>query len=89
MPVTISSMADHLGTYSALVSASELALSAWLRQDEDADMALHATNVLAFVLSTIEPQQLPDNVRQFQAVQRDVELRSAPDLAEPVRGRGM
>lgn len=58
---------DHLGTYSALVSASELALSAWLQQERDATAAMHATNVLAFVLGTIETEQLPDNVREFRA----------------------
>jgi hypothetical protein len=60
-------MADHLGTYSALVSASELALSAWLGQDQDAETQMHATNVLAFVLGTIGPE-LPASVREFRAV---------------------
>lgn len=59
-------MADHLGTYSALVSAAELALSAWLRQKQDAETVVHATNVLAFVLETIDTERLPDDVRRFR-----------------------
>lgn len=59
-------MVDHLSSYSALVSASELALAAWLRQEEDAESAMHATNVLSFVLETIGPE-LPDNVKRFRA----------------------
>ena len=58
---------DHLGTYSALVSAAELALSAWLRQHEDAETAMHATNVLEFVLGTIDTDRLPTDLRQFRA----------------------
>uniref|UniRef100_UPI0037C8AF37 hypothetical protein n=1 Tax=Amycolatopsis benzoatilytica TaxID=346045 RepID=UPI0037C8AF37 len=60
-------MTTHLGTYSALVSAAELALAGWLGKEQDAETAMHATNVLAFVLETIDTDQLPADVRQFRA----------------------
>ncbi len=64
-------MATHLGTYSALISASELALAGWLGKEQDAETAMHATNVLAFVLETIDTAQLPADIRQFQGVKSE------------------
>lgn len=84
---TMWNMGDHLETYSALVSASEMALSAWLNQEKDPEAALHATNLLAFVLNTIDTEQLPEQVRRFRVVPNEPE--NVDDPARREQGRGL